>query len=337
MAELKARGSTHLIPMLRSALLLLTATVAIAAEPLFVAVGYGGRRMTSRDGVTWENVQQWAEKGEDDGNNLMSAVFAQGKFVVTGGGGGGATGAGHILVSTDGVAWRETLKDKGRINPVAFGGGRFIVGTSSWPSGKLMWSADAETWQTGAKIQAKGLTHFRGGTYGNGVFVLVGNGQQTGEDGKPKPIHWAIATPDGERIASERTDLPGHGTIVFGAGHFLMLTSHSNADLIRSKDGAVWEPVTMPEQAKLGWLVWTGREFLAGAKGGGVLRSADGSAWEKTNFSARSNVVWSDGQRFIATGWPGKMSYSADGAKWQDAGQPQPAMGINRVVARSGE
>lgn len=322
--------------MLRlSVLLALTAATALAADPLFVAIGYGGRRMTSKDGFTWENVQQWAEKGEDDGNNLMSAVFAQGKFVVVGGGGGGATGAGHILVSTDGVNWKETLKDKGRVNPVAFGGGRFVVGASSWPSGKFLWSTDAETWQPGGKIAAKGYSHFRGGTYGNGVFVLVGNGQEKGADGKAKEIHWAVTTPDGERITSERSDLPGHGTIVFGAGRFLMLTSHADADLIASKDGADWQKVTLPEEAKLSWLVWTGKEFLVGAKGGAVLRSADGSAWEKTAMKTRGAVVWSDGKRFIATGWPGKMSYSADGVKWQEAGQPQPAMGVNRVLANT--
>jgi hypothetical protein len=320
--------------MLRTTCLLLLATAALrAADPIFVAVGYGGRRMTSRDGSTWENVQQWAEKGEDDGNNLMSAVFAQGKFVVVGGGGGGPTGAGHILVSTDGVTWRETLKDKARVHPVAFGGGRFLVGASAWPSGKFLWSTDGETWQPGAKIEAKGLSHFRGGAYGNGVFVLVGNGQVPGEDGKPKPIHWAVTTPNGESVASVKTDLPGHGTIVFGAGKFLMLTSHADAELIASKDGAAWDKVPMPTDTKLNWLVWTGRGFLVGAKGGGVLRSEDGVAWVKTNLTARSQVMWSDGQRFIGTGWPGKMSYSADGVKWQDAGQPPPGMGINVIVA----
>lgn len=321
--------------MLRHLLLLATATAIYSAEPLFVATGYGGRRMTSRDGLHWENVQQWAEKGEDDGNNLMSAVFAQGKFVVVGGGGGGPTGAGHVLVSTDGINWKETLKDKGRVEPVIFGGGRFVIGTSAWPSGKFMWSTDAETWKPGGKIEAKNFSHYRGGCYGNGVFVFVGNGQsqERGPDGKPKEIHWAVTTPDGEHVTSEKADLPGHGTIVFGAGKFLMLTSHADADLIASKDGAAWEKVALPEDAKLAWLVWTGKEFLVGAKGGSVLSSTDGAAWTKTAFSARSHVVWSDGRRFIGTGWPGKMSYSADGIKWQDAGQPQPAMGINVVVA----
>jgi hypothetical protein len=229
------------------------------------------------------------------------------------------------------------MKDHARIEPVAFGGGRFVIGTSAWPSGKLMWSTDAETWSPGAKILTAGLSHYRGGAYGNGLFVFIGNGQQKGADGQPHEIHWAVATPDGEHITSERSDLPGHGAIAFGAGRFLMLTSHADADLIASKDGAAWDHVALPGDAKLSWLVWTGHAFLAGAKGGGVLRSADGLAWESTPFKSRGQVLWSDGHRFLATGWPGKMSYSPDGITWQDAGQPQPAMGINVIVERPAE
>ena len=95
--------------------------------------------MVSTNGSQWEITEEWAQPGGDDGNNLMSAVFAQDKFVAVGGGGGGANGAGHILVSRDGRAWKEVFTDKGRINPVLFGNGRFLVGTSSWPSGKLSW------------------------------------------------------------------------------------------------------------------------------------------------------------------------------------------------------
>ena len=132
-------------------LLLVTAQLATAAD-LWLAFGYGGRRMISTDGLKWEITAEWAQPGGDDSNNLMSGVFAQEKFVVVGGGGGGKTGGGHILVSKDGRDWRETHTDKSRINPIVFGNGRFIVGTSSYPSGKLLWSKDAETWTAGAAM-----------------------------------------------------------------------------------------------------------------------------------------------------------------------------------------
>lgn len=295
-----------------------------SAADLWLAVGYGGRRMISMDGKTWEVTAEWAQPGGDDGNNLMSAVWAKNQFVVVGGGGGGPTGAGHILISKDGREWTETHKDKARINPVVFGGERFVVGTSSYPSGRLMWSTDAVKWNDGAKIAAKGYTHFRGGAYGNGVFVLTGNGGGSGG------VSWAIVSPDGEKITSERSDLPGQGRIVFGGGQFVMMTSHANSSLIRSKDGVEWVPVALPDDMKVSWLVSANGLLMAG-NGKTVVTSADSLKWKAEAMTTRSNIVWSDGKRFIGSNWPGKMSFSNDGKTWVNVNELT-ANGINRVV-----
>src|SRR4051812_37274961 len=156
--------------------LLVAAVPAFAAEPLYVAVGYGGRRMTSRDGQTWENVQQWSDKGADDSNNLMSIAYGHGKFVCVGGGGWSReTQAGHILVSTDGRDWREVGKYPFRVNPILFGDGRFIVGG---PTRNLLWSLDGETWTDGPKVELPtgfpGYAFwFRRGAAGHGLFVFM--------------------------------------------------------------------------------------------------------------------------------------------------------------------
>lgn len=294
------------------------------AEERWVAVGYGGRRMVSTDGQKWEITAEWAQPGADDGNNLMSAVFADGKFVAVGGGGGGPSAAGHILVSKDGRERKEVLSTKSRVNPIVYGDGRFVVGVSGFPSGKLMWSKDAETWTDGDKISEKGYTHFRGGAFGNGVFVLVGNG---GAGGKTS---WAIATPDGEKITSERNDLPGHGTIVFGAGRFLMLTSHTAADIVSSTDGATWTTVKFNDDAKFQWLAWSGKEFLAG-NSKSIYRSSDAEKWSHEAATVRGIVKWTDGTRLITSSWPGKMSFSDDAKTWRDA-PALPTNGINVVV-----
>lgn len=305
------------------ALALLFLGTAQAAD-LWLAVGYGGRRMVSSDGKLWEITAEWAQPGGDDGNNLMSAVWAKDQFVVVGGGGGGPTGAGHILVSKDGREWTETHKDRERINPVVFGGDRFVVGTSSYPSGRLMWSADAVKWNEGAKIAAKGYTHFRGGAHGNGVFVLTGNAGGNGG------VSWAVVSPDGEKITSERNDLPGQGRIVFGGGHFVMMAGNSNVGLIRSKDGIEWVPVELPDDARVSWLVSAEGSLLAG-NGKALFASSDGVKWRATATNARSNVLWSDGKRFIGSNWPGKMTFSSDGKSWEN-GNELTANGINRVV-----
>jgi hypothetical protein len=309
--------------ILALAVSLLCPALASAAD-LWLAVGYGGRRMISTDGKTWEITAEWAQPGGDDSNNLMSAVWAKNQFVVVGGGGGGPTAAGHILISKDGREWKEVHKDKARVNPVVFGTDRFVVGTSSYPSGKLMWSADGEKWSEGPRIAAKGYTHFRGGAFGNGVFVLTGNGGGNGGVG------WAIVSPDGEKITHERNDLPGQGRIVFGGGHFVMMTGHGSVGLIRSRDGITWEPVTLPADAKVSWLVSAGPNLLAG-NASTLFTSSDALKWQTSPMSCRSNIVWSDGQRFIGSNWPGKMTFSPDGKTWEKANDMTPN-GINRVV-----
>ena len=97
---------------------------------VFVAVGYGGRRMVSADGVAWEITAEWGEKGGDDSNNLMGLAFGKGKFVAVGGGGRGRRRRrpGHVLASADGRAWKEVKKLPFRVNPVLFGNDRFVAG-----------------------------------------------------------------------------------------------------------------------------------------------------------------------------------------------------------------
>jgi hypothetical protein len=304
-------------------LLLLAAATACAAD-LWLAVGYGGRRMISTDGRTWNITAEWAQPGADDSNNLMSAVWAKNQFVVVGGGGSGLTAAGHILVSKDGSAWKEVYTGKTRVNPVVFGADRFVAGTSTYPSGRLMWSLDGEKWNPGAQIPAKGYTHFRGGAYGNGIFVLTGNAGGNGG------LSWAIVSPDGEKITSERSDLPGQGRLIFAGGHFIMMAGTGPASLIRSKDGITWETAPLPEGARVSWLVNAGTGALAG-NNKTVFSSPDGVTWKASAMSPKGNILWSDGQRFIGSSWPGRMTFSEDGITWENA-NGLTDNGINRVV-----
>jgi hypothetical protein len=302
----------------------------VSAEDLFVAAGYGGRRMVSTDGLKWEITEEWAQPGGDDGDNLMSAVWAEGKFVAVGGGGGGRSGDGHVLVSTDGRAWKRTHHTFNRINPIVYGDGRFVAGA---PDRSLIVSEDAETWTDGARIEEDACTHFRGGAYGAGRFVFVGN---HGGNGGP---HWSAVTKGGASIDGVRTDLPGHGRIVFQGSRFLMLTSHTKAALIASSDGLEWKPVTIDGAESFEWLVSVsatraGEEGSAiVGNGEGMWTSEDGETWTKREGASRSHVLWSDGKRFIATGWPGRMFFSPDGVEWKNS-PPLTDNGINVVVRK---
>jgi hypothetical protein len=59
-----------------AALLALVVCNAGAADAgLFVAVGYGGRRITSYDGVAWENDQRWSDEAKDNDDVLFNVAF----------------------------------------------------------------------------------------------------------------------------------------------------------------------------------------------------------------------------------------------------------------------
>jgi hypothetical protein len=113
----------------------------LAGEGLFVAVGYGGRRMTSIDGFTWENDQRWSDEVKDNDDVLFNVAYGAGRFVVVGPGG-------LIESSHDGQTWVRHDTEEEDFSRVVWTGTRFVAsgGKSSWtsPDG-LMWKK--ETWR----------------------------------------------------------------------------------------------------------------------------------------------------------------------------------------------
>ncbi len=297
----------------------------LAADGVYVAVGYGGRRMTSKDGQTWENVQQWADKGADDWNNLMGLAYGKGKFVCVGGGGWSKdTQAGHILVSTDGKDWKEVAKYPFRVNPVQFLGDRFVAGG---PSRQLLVSTDGEKWTEGETVKLppeipSWAFWFRNGAAGNGLFVFMGNA------GKEQKTWWCVTSKDGQKIEHLSLTAPGRRGLAFGAGKFVAVEADG---LSTSADAQNWQPVTGLPQDELKGILWTGKEFLLTGKAA-VYSSADGVSWKPFGNTPPGNIICAGDSGLIATGWPGKMFFSADGQNWKPTGQPEPAMGVNKVV-----
>jgi len=282
---------------MRLALLLgLSALQAFAAET-WLAVGYGGRRMISHDGLNWEITAEWAPEGKDDSNNLMSAAFGAGKFVVVGG-----AQVGHILNSTDGVKWDEVKKLPFRVNPVIRSGQRFIAGG---PNRTLWFSDDGVSWTQGAQAQTTGFPSwalwFRHAACGNGVTIFMG------EAGSKKEFYWCMTTADGTQV-DFRSDLPQLRALAFGANTFVAI---GNGVIMTSADGKTWQKQERSADEKLDWLQWTGKAFIAGG--------------------GKTVITSTDGTRFITSSWPGKMSFSADGKTWK-ASPAMPPNGINAVV-----
>jgi mono/diheme cytochrome c family protein len=283
-------------------------------EKVFVAVGYGGRRMVSNDGIKWEIAAEWKENGGDDANNLISVVFAKDKFVCVGG-----AFPGHILVSTDGRKWREVETPKFRVSPVLFGNDRFVAGG---PDKTLLWSKDGETWNKGAKIDAKEASHFRFGAFGNDRFLFLGN------SGGNSPVTWIAITKDGETIEYVDVKLPQFFNMAFGKGRFVAVGADGRR--MSSKDGKTWEHEATEKGIDLRSVVWTGKEFIA-TGGGRTYRSAEGIEWTKDEKAIPCHLLYADDKVWIGTNWPGQMQSSPDGKTWTKHEKMTPN-GINALA-----
>lgn len=289
-------------------------------KEVFVAVGYGGRRMISEDaGKTWEITAEWIQPGKDDKYNIMGLVFAEGKFICVGGGGGGKTGGGHVHISQDGRTWKQVLEASSRANPVVWGDGRFVIGGAGYRQ-QLLWSDEGEQWTPGGKIEGRKATHWRNGAYGNGKFVLTGN-----NGGNSPP--WIVTSKDGTSIDSFVDGMPSIRGLAFGAGRFVIV----GMDGVRrsSVDGIEWDNHDVADQ-RIAWVVFVGEKFLCGTNP--VSTSIDGVEWTEKPELKLNGVKWSDSERIIMTGWPGKMSYSHDGGETIHKANEMTANGINKVV-----
>jgi hypothetical protein len=320
-----------LCPLARIVLLLLVPTMlkAAPAPDTLVAVGYGGRRMISTNGLTWTAEHHWGEVGKDDENNLMSvAASTDGHILVAAGGGGqGLALTGRLVLSTDhGQTWRELARQPFRAHPVVFGHDRFVVGIGG-PT--LLVSTDGEHWQPGASLKPAVTPAwafwFRSGAYGNGTFVFLGN------HGREQKGFWSAASPDGTTITGINTGLPRVKGLAFGAGHFV--TVGPAGTRLHSTDGLAWTRTQDAVTEDLLWIVWDGRQFLTGGKTN-TYASADGLSWAIAGPAAPGNIIHADAHRRLATAWPGKLWLSRDnGHTWQSCTSPQPALALNRILA----
>src|SRR5882757_4237199 len=168
---------------------------------LFVAVGYGGRRITSRDGVTWENDQRWSDEAKDNDDVLFDVAFGAGRFVAVGGG----AQTGHILSTRDGRDWKSVQDVKGRVATIAFGHGRFVAGHDA----ELMFSTTGEKFAAGPRLDWKGSVHARrsacGDTEAGFRFVIIGDVDLWADK---KRVSWRGVTDDGTRWAHTALDAP---------------------------------------------------------------------------------------------------------------------------------
>jgi len=298
---------------MRSLLIFLSVLSAFAtclaadSSGVFVAVGYGGRRISSRDGLHWENDQCWSDVAADDDNVLFNVAYGLGRFVAVGGG----AKVGHIMVTKDGKDWKELPQCKGRVATIAFGRDRFVAGHD----GELLWSTDGETFHPGQKLGFKGSIHARrsacGDTEAGYMTVIFGDVDLWQEK---KRVSWRASTTDGETWASQTLETPEARDVAYGSGHFVVVGPHGLVE--QSHDGQNWMRCEVPEDEDFQAVIWTGNRFIA--KGKKTWMSEDGLTWRSEAKALPCHPAWgSEKVGGVGISWGGNLFFSTDFLDWK--------------------
>ncbi len=265
--------------------------------PMFVAVGYALRRLTSPDGLTWHHEQAAPEHDQEKNFLLRGVAYGQGRIVAVGG-----SRTSRILVSESrGREWKDVSVEHNFLGDVAHGNGRFVaVGYQ-----RAITSTDGYSW---AKPTRLGEVSWRRIAFGNGLFVAIGASGSSNA-----PVGAIGVSPDG--LAWQQLTIPDGlvpHAIEFGRDRFVLVGAHGLRQ--SSRDGVHWEPIVRGEQHEtLLDLIWTGSEFIA--TGGRLAYSSpDGVTWSRREFRSPSRTAFGAG-RFVGCS-AGVFSQSTDGLRW---------------------
>src|SRR6185436_4298879 len=231
--------------------------------PQVVAVGQGGRRVVSPNGLDWTGDLLDTPGDRDPTKDLLAVSYAGGLVVAVGGGCVGAACAGRI-VTFDGDRWPEaTLPSRGWLGAVAYGNGVWLAAGAAGPA---LVSPAGTRWTARGSLPGHVRALAFGSFGGTQAFVAVGDGglRARSADGQT----WtgvAQGFPGSEVPLSLRSVAIGDGTVV-AAGEM--------GRRIRSRNGIDW---TDPAAggADLASVVFADRTFLAYAVNGIVFLSGD--------------------------------------------------------------
>lgn len=288
-------------PFLLVAILISSASLASAEENWFLAVGHGGNRMLSRDGLQWEQHQEWGKPGHDQ-NDLNVAINYKGTFYA-----GGGYFSGRTTATRDGKTWSDGV----------IPGSSPIFGYAIFDDklyavdlrGVVFETTDGESWPVVARAEMPTKTHWiRATDQGNGLIVGSGDfGPVIAFSPATKKI---VVT----QMAGQVDKQAGLCRVAFGNSVFVI---GGQAGLLAvTKDGVNFENNEVnPERGDIQCVAFTGKEFLATSQKG-ALYSKDGLAWEPVSGTVPRQIRHAE-KWLYGYNNPTKISRSADGLTWE--------------------
>ena len=224
--------------------------------------GVGGNSnyiVTSPAGITW------TLRGLPVSAPWIGLAYGNGVFVALSSNGGMAS---QLLTSPDGVTWTQRSILSNAWSLLFYGNGLFVISANS---GSLWTSTDGISWTV--RSNPSGDT-FYGGTYGNGVFVMVGRWAGT----------VAVTSPDG--ITWTQRTLPvstGWTGIAYGNNTFVAYAA-GTTNAATSPNGITWTQRTLPFAAN--YLAYGNGVFIFSNDNKTIAISYDGAIWTTKTTNA---------------------------------------------------
>lgn len=276
-----------------------------AGVPMFMAVGYGLRRILScDDGRTWQANQVEDPTGGDDATLARGLGYGNGLFVVAVGGGGNSA---RILSTDDGLTWtvRVPVGMYNGFSQVSFGGGTFVAGGGNI---SIRSRTGIDGWGDLAEMGGPGI--LRHMAAGGGHFAAVGDGGRIAVSADA--VTWS---------APVSGTCGGGFQIVYGQSRFLIV-GDDGATCLSSDGGATWTNGTVGG-INLRGVVWTGTDFLV-TSNARTYRSPDGITWSSaaSTGGAAAALAVSDHGTLVGVAENGGFLWSTDGVRWSAAATP---------------
>jgi hypothetical protein len=295
--------------------------IAANGSNLFVYGAAGGNIASSTDGITW------FPRTSGQTQTYYAALFANGVFLIGG-------GSGNLISSTDGTTWTaRTSNTSSQINALGYDSKNriyFYAGVN----GAYGTSTDGTTWyantsETTTTIQAVaygagnantavytgvgGIIRFSANTvkwsgaangndiyaftFGNGQYVMIGNGiARTSPDG----IYWTT-----------RTTATANAYYVAAYGANLYVAGGASGNMSSSTDGITWTAIASPNAGSnaIYSLIYANNIFMYGAAGSNVATSTDAVTWTprssglpNTGYQIRGIAFTSNANTFMYVG-----------------------------------
>jgi hypothetical protein len=320
---------------------------------LFVAVGERGTYLDSSDGINWtvENTgltnnlnavapcfggsfavgdrgKIWPDLGSDTGQtNNFKAIACGNNVMAIGGDLSIVNSQNSILYTTDLFTFQsQTFNGQGlwfpsanfTINAMAFGGGQFVaVGDTghtleSFYPGVILTSSTGTNWTEASAFSSEDYLY--GVTYGNGLFVAVGNGGTIVVSSNG--TNWTQVT--GYNRSAIVSMASAGDLCVASAQHIWVpapYTSFPDFACLVSSNGNDWviSSTNLPAMEE----ITSSRGLFVGVSGNCIYTTTNGFTWSSNCSSPNllHGAVWAK-DRFVVVGENSSVMTSPDGFNW---------------------